>query len=166
MEPILVLNNEETTPKKVGRPSDYTKELGDLLCAKIVEGKSLRSILFEEDMPDKSTVFRWLRIHKEFSDNYANSVEERTLALGEEIIDIADDGTNDYMTITRGDTSYNVEDREVTNRSKLRVETRKWLMSKMQPKKYGDKMDVTSKGEKISGNTILFSEFKHEKKES
>jgi hypothetical protein len=129
---------------KRGRPTDYTQELGDLICSRIIEGNSLRSILNEEGMPDKATVFRWLRLHKEFCDNYEHSTKERTLAMGEEILDIADDGTNDYMTITKGNNEYNVEDREVTNRSKLRVETRKWLMSKMQPKKYGDKLDVTS----------------------
>ncbi len=156
--PFILKGSE---PKPVGRPSTYTKELADLICSRIIEGKSLRSILNEEDMPDKSTVFRWLREFKEFRDNYDSSVIERTLAMGEEIIDIADEGTNDFMTITKGDVSYNVEDREVTNRSKLRVETRKWLMSKMQPKKYGDKVDVTSDGKAIQGNTILLNDFKN-----
>jgi hypothetical protein len=134
---------------KVGRPTDYTKELGDKVCSLIIEGNSLLSVCSMEDMPDKSTIFRWLRKYPEFRDNYDISTTERTLAMGEEIIDISDDGTNDYMTITKGDKDYNVEDREVTNRSKLRVETRKWLMSKMLPKKYGDKLDLTSDGKQL-----------------
>jgi len=46
------------------------------------------------------------------------------------------------MTVRKGDVEYNVEDREVTSRSKLRVETRKWLMSKLAPKKFGDKLEL------------------------
>jgi hypothetical protein len=68
--------------------------------------------------------------------------------------EIADDGSNDYMTITKGNKSYNVEDREVTSRSKLRVDTRKWMLSKMNPKKYGDKIDVTTKDGPIPGSLI------------
>lgn len=149
----------DTIVKTRGRPTEYTKEIGDLICSKIMEGNSLRSVLVGDNMPAYSTFFKWLREHKELVDNYEHSTQERTLAMGEEIIDIADDGTNDYMTITKGNNDYNVEDREVTNRSKLRVETRKWLMSKMLPKKYGDKVDLTSDGKAIKGNSIILSNF-------
>ena len=55
------------------------------------------------------------------------------------MLDIADDGTNDFMEVqSKGGNSYMVEDKEVTNRSKLRIETRKWVLGKMNPKKYGD----------------------------
>ena len=141
---------------KMGRPTIYTKELADRICAGIAEGNSLKSVLaMSEDMPSYSTVFEWLRTYNDFSDNYERSTRERTLAMGEEILDIADDGSNDYMTITKGDNDYNVEDREVTNRSKLRVETRKWIMSKMLPKKYGDKLDVVSDGKAIAGFNFI-----------
>lgn len=80
--------------------------------------------------------------------------------MAEDILDIADDGSNDLMTIQKGSVTYEVENKEVTNRSRLRVDTRKWLMSKMKPKKYGEKMDVTSDGEALKGNMIIFSEFK------
>lgn len=80
--------------------------------------------------------------NKELSDQYARAREARADKIFEEILDIADDGTNDFMTITKGDESYNVEDKEVTNRSKIRIDARKWMLGKMQPKKYGDKLDV------------------------
>lgn len=129
-----------------GRPSDYTKELADSICALLSEGISLRSVCKDETLPDKSTVFRWLREHKEFQDQYARAKEESADAMAEDTIDIADDGTNDYMTITKGNKSYEVVNGEAIQRSRLRVETRKWLMAKMKPKKYGDKLDVTSDG--------------------
>jgi hypothetical protein len=62
------------------------------------------------------------------------------------MIDIADDGSNDFMTITKGDISYEVENKEWTSRSKLRVETRKWAASKLKPKKYGEKLDLGFRG--------------------
>lgn len=156
------MEESKSQAKPVGRPTDYTKELGELICSKVREGNSLSRVLREPNMPTSSPVFQWLTIFPEFKENYEHSVQERTLAMGEEIIDIADDGTNDYMTITKGSNTYNIEDKEVTNRSKLRVETRKWLMSKMLPKKYGDKVDVTSDGKAIKGNSIMFTNFKDE----
>ncbi len=69
--------------------------------------------------------------------------------MAEDILDIADDGSNDFMTITKGDKTYEVENKEVTNRSRLRVDTRKWIMSKMKPKKYGDKLDMTTNGKDL-----------------
>lgn len=96
-------------------------------------------------MPSVQTVLKWLREDKNgFLAQYTRAKEEQADLLVEDMLDIADDGTNDYMTIEKGDKTYNVEDKEVTNRSKLRVETRKWIASKLKPKKYGDKLDVTS----------------------
>lgn len=131
---------------KGGRPTIYTKELGEAICQQLAEGKSLRHVVESEDMPSSSTVYRWLLQDdkKGFWEQYAQSRDIQAEQMFEEILDIADDGTNDYMTIKKGDYEYNVEDREVTNRSKLRVETRKWFLSKVLPKKFGDKIDLTS----------------------
>lgn len=99
-----------------------------------------------EGMPSVQTVLKWLRKDMGgFVAQYARAKEEQADFMVEEMIDIADDGTNDYMTITKGDISYNVEDKEVTSRSKLRVETRKWAAAKLKPKKYGDKLEHTGK---------------------
>ncbi len=74
-------------------------------------------------MPAKSTVFLWMAQHKDFSDQYARAQQDRVVSWSEEIIEIADDPKAD------------------TNRARLRVDTRKWLMSKMDPKKYGDRQE-------------------------
>lgn len=132
-----------------GRPTDYTQDLADSICEELSAGVSLRTVCSVDGMPSAKSVFRWLRIYPEFRQQYTIAKEESTDALAEEIIDISDDGTNDYMTITKGNHSYNVEDREVTNRSRLRVDTRKWIMSKMKPKKYGDKLDMTTNGKDL-----------------
>lgn len=139
------------TPKKNGRPELFNQELADKVLEAIATSqKSLRTICSEEGMPSVTTVLKWLREDKNgFATQYARAKEEQADLLVEDMLDIADDGTNDFMTITKGDISYNVEDKEVTNRSKLRVETRKWIASKLKPKKYGEKIDLTTGGEKI-----------------
>lgn len=154
----------EPTPapeeKKLGRPTDYTQELADEICAYLAEGMSLRTTCLQDGMPDKSTVFRWLRLYSEFRDQYARAKEEATDAMAEEVVDIADDGRNDWIERqTRTGEIYHIVDNEAVQRSKLRVETRKWLMSKMKPKKYGDKLDLTSDGKRIEQNAITFVDF-------
>ena len=61
----------------------------------------------------------------------------------DEITEISDDGSNDWMTVKRGGGEVEVENREVVNRSRLRVDTRKWLMSKIAPKKYAERLALT-----------------------
>lgn len=133
-----------------GRPEIYNDDTAIKLLSEIAStSKSLRTICNMNGMPSVTTVLKWLRDKPEFATQYARAKEEQADYLIEEMMDIADDGSNDYMTITKGQSSYNIEDKEVTNRSKLRVDTRKWIASKLKPKKYGDKVDVTSAGEKI-----------------
>lgn len=133
--------------KKVGRPSSYMQEIADKICEEIGNGKSLRSVCLMDGMPAMSSIFKWIREHEEFSKQYARATEERTEALAEEILDISDDGRNDWMTITtKGGFEKEVANNEVLQRSRLRVDTRKWLMSKMKPKKYGDKIDLSNNG--------------------
>lgn len=133
---------------KRGRPTKYSKRFADRICSELAEGKSLRTVCSSDAMPNKETVFRWLRTKKDFSDQYARAKEEATDALADEILDISDEGVNDWMEKRFGkdEESSWVINGEALQRSKLRVDTRKWLMAKMKPKKYGDKLDVTSDG--------------------
>jgi hypothetical protein len=80
-----------------GRPSDYTPELATAICAEIALGYSLRTICKAESMPCVATVFNWLRLHAEFLEQYTRAMEEQVAALAEDMLDIADDGTNDWM---------------------------------------------------------------------
>lgn len=127
---------------------EYSLEIADLICARIAEGESLRSICRDEGMPAKGSVFRWLRVHPEFAANYDRAIEARSDAHIEEILDIADDGTNDWMAVADKDgsqTAWRVNGEHIA-RSRLRVDTRKWVASKMKPKKYGDKLDLGTDG--------------------
>lgn len=127
-----------------GRPAKFTQELADQVCAKLIEGQSLRTVCLADDMPCATTVFKWLREIPEFTQQYARAKEEAADALFEEILDIADDGTNDWMeqrSEEGKDLGWRVNG-EALQRSRLRVDTRKWAMSKMKPKKYGDRIDL------------------------
>ena len=135
------------TPKKNGRPTKYSDKLADRICQKIAEGYSVRSICKEKDMVSMQTLFRWLRENDKFREQYVCACEERSYAQAEEIIDIADNATNDYMEKLEGD-GY-IFNSENVQRSRLRIDTRKWLMSKMNPKVYGDKLDMTTNGNDI-----------------
>lgn len=126
-----------------GRPSSFTQEVADLICERIADGESLRSICAEEGMPPKKTVFAWLAANEPFRDQYARARETQADAMLEEILEISDDGRGDTYIDADGKTR---TDQEVVARSRLRVEARKWAMSKMAPKKYGDKIDVNHEG--------------------
>ena len=130
---------------KGGRPTDYTEELSDTLCAQLAEGLSMRTICASDDMPDKSTVFRWLRTNLEFRDQYEKAKDESADAFTDEMLDIADNGNNDWME-NNGDSEGYRQNGEAIQRSRLRVDTRKWLASKLKPKKYGDKQQIEHSG--------------------
>lgn len=126
----------------LGRPSDYTPQLATAICARIADGESLRSVCRDEAMPDKSTVFDWLRIHPEFADQYARAKEESADTHADDILEIADDGTNDWMERqdAEGRKFYDLNGENI-QRSKLRVDTRKWIASKLKAKKYGERIE-------------------------
>lgn len=129
---------------KVGRPSKYSQELADRICEKLACGQSMRTVCAGDDMPCMQTVFTWLRNNKEFLEQYTRAKEEAADAFIEEMLDISDDGTNDWMERNDPKNAGYDYNGEHVQRSRLRVDTRKWVASKLKPKKYGDKLDITS----------------------
>ena len=141
-----------------GRPSKYSEAMANRICEEIADGKTVSEICAAEDMPARSTVFKWLSDHEEFSDQYARAREDQVERMADELLEIADDGTNDYMERQNDDGStYEVFNGEHVQRSRLRVDTRKWLMSKMLPKKYGDKQEVNHSGA-VTVEIVRFSD--------
>jgi len=124
-----------------GRPSDYTKELGEAVCSLISEGWSLRRVCMLDEMPSKQTVFRWLRQFEEFRDNYVRACEERAESHADETIDIADEAT----------------DRDSAAAAKVRVDARKWYTAVTMPRKYSPaaKIEHAGKVETTPANFIL-----------
>ena len=121
--------------------SVYTKDLAARICAEMATGKSLRSVCAEDGMPAESTVRLWAVEDRDgFAAHYARAREAQMEALGEDILEIADDTRGDFKKNADG---VEVVDSEAIQRSKLRVDARKWLMSKIAPKRYGDRVDAT-----------------------
>lgn len=112
---------------KIGRPSGYSVDVADTICQEIMTGKSLREICAREDMPGASTVYSWLREHPEFQEAYVQAREVQADVLADEIIEIAD---------TEPD----------PNRARVMIDARKWLASKLRPKKYGDRVELDHRG--------------------
>lgn len=130
----------------MGRPTDYTQEIASSICERIADGESLRSICLIEDMPNKSTVFRWLTQHPDFRDQYAHAREAQADSLADEMLDIADDGSNDWMERSEKKGGGWEENGEAIGRSRLRLDARKWIASKLKPKKYGEKITSEMSG--------------------
>jgi hypothetical protein len=109
----------------MGRPSDYTPEMADLICKRLADGESLRSICRDENMPAESTVRAWALDDREgFYAQYARSRDIALDSIAEEVFEIADGLTNDPA------------------RDRLRFDARRWYLSKLAPKKYGDKQTI------------------------
>lgn len=133
-----------------GRKSGYSTAIADVICDRIIAGQTIREICRDPKMPDESTLYRWLPKHEAFREQYARAKELQMERYAEEIIEISDDGTNDWMerrsfggggrSDAAGEPEETVPNHEHIARSKLRVDARKWLMSKLAPKKYGDKI--------------------------
>jgi len=125
---------------KTGRPTKYSPRVAEQICALLMEGYSLRAICKQEEMPCLAIVCRWLAQKKDFVEQYARAREVQAEIMADEILDIADDATNDY--IERESAKGNVTilvDHDHIARSKLRVDARKWVAEKLLPKKYGQR---------------------------
>lgn len=130
-----------------GRPSDYSQETADYICGQLALGRSMRRVCEDDGVPVISTVFRWLRQYPEFRQQYDTAKAECADYLADEIVEIADDGTNDYVTKKNKDGSeYEAVNSEHIQRSRLRVDARKWVAAKLKPKKYGDKVSQELSG--------------------
>jgi len=121
--------------KKIGRPSSYSKDRAAEICSRLVNGESLKSICRDPLMPDIKTVYLWMGQNEEFLYQYARAREDQADTLADEIQDIADTEPTqvvDDKGVARIDSGY-------VNWMRLRIDSRKWVASKLKPKKYGDR---------------------------
>jgi len=131
-------------PSGRGRPSNYSEKIASEILGHVASGKTLREVCREEKFPSESTVRGWVLDDREgFSARYARA---RNLCLevwADEIIEISDDASNDWMARNGKDDepSWSVNGEHI-QRSKLRSDNRKWLLSKLKPHQYGDKVTV------------------------
>lgn len=119
----------------------FSQAVFDEICERIANGESLRSICARDGMPNKANVLRWLAgaDAQPLRDQYARAREAQADAIFDEIIDIADDASADYVESEDGGLRLNAEH---VQRSRLRIDARKWMAGKLRPKVYGDKLEI------------------------
>lgn len=134
--------------------TEYTAELASQICDHIASGLPLRAIAAMPGMPALSTMMVWLDgRHAEFTEQYVRAREAQADKMAEEILSIADEDCTMVRADKHGsrdeDGQGNTEvvfDATAVARNRLRVDARKWLASKMAPKKYGDKIQAEHTG--------------------
>lgn len=124
-------------------PTLYDDAVRDRIIDRLAKGETLRAICRDDDMPDHSTVALWVMQDVDedgaegpFAKRYAQARKLGLDVMAEETLEIADDSSHDTLTNAKGQTA---PDAEWIARSKLRVDTRKWLLSKLRPDVYGDR---------------------------
>lgn len=133
------------TEKVMGRPTIYNEQIAEEICTAIATSSiGLKRLCDMHDhWPDKQSIYNWLYKYPNFFDQYIKAKEAQMLIYAEETIEIADDKSHDVIIREGKDgETYEVANNEFINRSRLRVDTRKWHISKLMPKIYGDKQVV------------------------
>ena len=132
-----------------GRPSTFTHELFDAICDRIADGASLRAICEGPEFPSRGTVLRWIGGSTELQNQYALACEERAESHADDIVGIADEECTMVRAEKHGTQDDDGEGRSVVvfdatavARNRLRVDARKWVASKLKPKKYGERVAV------------------------
>jgi hypothetical protein len=134
----------KTAAKKPAKKTErisYNDKLADRICVRIVEGESIRKICADPSMPGMTAVFSWLNQHEYFAKQYARAKEEQAEKFADEIVEIADE-TPEIEPVL--DKNGEVVEMKISSAyvswQKNRVDARKWIASKLKPKKYGDKV--------------------------
>jgi hypothetical protein len=126
----------------MARPTDYRADLAEAICARLAEGMTLSEVCRAGDMPAEAVVRAWVAGDVEgFAARYGRAREAQAEHLADEILEIADDASNDWMArkaAAGGAGGTAVVDREHISRSRLRIDARKWLLAKLAPGKYGE----------------------------
>jgi hypothetical protein len=149
IKPAAALKKEAEIKRKRGRPTKYTPAVHKAICKMLASGMSVRAIGRRAKMPSATQILTWGRDPQHpFSVHYARAREIGYLHMAEEVIEIADDGSNDWMQKYDKDggvTGWTING-EAVARSKLRLDTRKWILSKMLPKIYAERTAVEHTG--------------------
>lgn len=119
-----------------------------LILNEIEEGASLRSVLRREGMPNRKTFFEWVDNDEVKRNQYARAMDERAESKFESIED-------DYLEEPQRDLETGKIDTGWVQLQRLKIDAKKWELGKLKPKKYGDKLDITSDGEKINQTPIF-----------
>lgn len=132
-------------PRRV-KTRNYTDEQQAAIKLRVLtemhQGQSLLQICRADDMPNRETIWRWAALDRKFSEDYERAMQIRADGMFDDILEIADDGTNDWMEVHGEGSAGWKANGEALQRSRLRVDTRKWVLARMFPNKYGDSQTI------------------------
>lgn len=144
-----------STIKPKREPVRYSRALAERICERLKTGESLKSICRDEGYPEAICVIEWARKDKDgFASQYARARESGYLLLADEIIAIADNPVEAMKRVVKPD-GEEITYSDAVDRSRLMVDTRKWMLAKMLPKVYGDKQQVEVSGGLDIASTLL-----------
>ena len=140
-----------------GRPTKYNEKLAEEICSRLMLGQSLNEICRDPAFPVKLSVFKWLHKYPEFMNQYRHARQVQQETHLDEMLEIADDGTNDWMERNNRDGSPGWQlNGEHVQRSRLRVDTRKWVMERLAPKVFGAAASTNPDEDKAQPLNISF----------
>lgn len=131
---------------KKGRTSTYTESIGTEICERLGDGEPLRQICRDEKMPHWNTIYNWMEKDEDFAVRIARAREAGHDAIAEEALQIANTPIVGQIKTTRAD-GVEVKEEDMLGHRKLQIETRLKLLAKWNPKRYGDKIDATLRGD-------------------
>lgn len=154
--------------RRVGRPTDYSPEVAELICELIIKGYSVRKIGDVDTMPCEDTIYTWLAKYPEFSEKYDEAVKHRTNKYMEECVDLSDNMPDGIMFLGLDGRLFERSEvlmltpkerveaglqpiglsTELINKRKLQIETRLKAAARMHPRKYGEKRETILTGDK------------------
>ena len=146
---LQAMDTQENQKHAGGRPTLFSDSLAAFICGRLAIGETLTEICRTPGLPSTATVYRWKRENPEFCKDYALARVDQMEAWSDDIITISDDSSMD--TVTKRDPKgreFEAIDHENIQRSRLMVETRKWIMAKIAPR-YADKIAHEHSGEVV-----------------
>ena len=136
---------EGTRVRLKARNAKYTEEMGIRICKALLEMKTLRQIGADPRYPSMPTITRWLVDPRlaAFREMYYQARRVQAELRVDEIFEIADDASRDYVEVEHKDGSITVEPNlEHIQRSRIRIDTRKWYAARLIPRIYGQNVQV------------------------
>lgn len=143
------------TISNVEPAKQYSQELADEICERMALGETLTAIVKDEHMPEEKSVYRWRQRRPDFGQAYVRARVDQMHAWSDEIISLADDAEGDFRIkvdlnspeLERiekdGFIRFRYTKRQVS-RVALMIDTRKWLMSRIAPEDFGDKLQLNA----------------------
>ena len=132
---------DNPAPRKTGRPSKYTEELANEILTRIANGESMVKILKGPGMPTQTCVYEWLQKMPSFAEKYTRAREDQADTLADEIQAIADETPELNPVYDKNGELIKIEMHNAYIQwQRNRIDARKWIASKLKPKKYSDRL--------------------------